>query len=361
MAREPLTFVGGILVLCTCALAEPRAGGTVIATDSYSYQIKTAPSANATVDVRVDPAFVLPDDNVRFDTQWTISASGLFEFVANSQGQAVLAADGPGHVLSAHVMLQDLEPGSLRAEETLTSMVGALSNRDAGKYKLVVSGPTVDEGLEVMEYTTADELGKALRQRVAKGNPVRMAAFENSVFLIEPPLDAQRLREQFIEESATRLADVAGRLDEPPTAGQSVAKQFALGIDKLFVESRRMYLMNDKLSAYALAWQGQRPRVLATGDERIRSTEALALLDSLKLAARNTSCSVMVSTSRGFYAEVRYRKVSNPAFENFGLSGDTREVERAKYVFESYRKGMKTGEVTEDCTDRTQKVEIHEK
>jgi len=82
------------------------------------------------------------------------------------------------------------------------------------------------------------------------------------------------------------------------------------------------------------------------------------------LAAANTDCTVTITTSRGNGATIRYAKVPDADEDRFYTLAEPTmtitELERASYVFQSWRGATKTGEGCYDCTGEAVSIEIQE-
>ena len=123
--------------------------------------------------------------------------------------------------------------------------------------------------------------------------------------------------------------------------------------------------MNDKLQQYELQVLQMKSlppeRTAPWAIEGMRSFP-----DSIFKAANMKECTVTAKTfQHGLEvsgAEVRYVLTKPGASESqFGTSSLTREIERANYIFKSYRDGKLTGQTAvKNCMRDTEPVEIHE-
>jgi hypothetical protein len=137
-------------------------------------------------------------------------------------------------------------------------------------------------------------------------------------------------------------------------------------VKEIFSDLKRNELMDEKMTSYQEYWKKLEDSPLLTRPESGKAFEAVltSYSKNLALAAVGDRCTVSVSASKGNGAVVKYVKAVDAAagtLSELGISTTQAEVEKAEYVFVTYRSGKETGRTSKkDCTGSKQIVEVSE-
>ena len=206
--------------------------------------------------------------------------------------------------------------------------------RPAGTKTLVIladpTAPNITKNLSIAEMRERwNELFK-------KYSTVRALGLSDVVYVEPIANDAVKQRADVLQ----RHANAIRALKEDPQTNRSPEV-----IDSILREIAAANANSDEIAALAVVWETD-VRKLLEGDSldtidagRItRFAEDLEML--LASEAKAYQCVVTISTSNGPGAEIRYYRslIGEDAAESFGVSKETRVIERARWTFVSYRK-----------------------
>ena len=147
---------------------------------------------------------------------------------------------------------------------------------------------------------------------------------------------------------------------------ETIKRIYPTTVKEMFSDLKKNDLIDEKMTSYQEYWKKLEDSPLFT---RPASPKALAALltsfsKNVTLAAAGDRCTVSVSASKGNGAVVKYVKAVDAAdgsLKELGISTTQAELEKAEYVFVTFRSGKETGRTSKkDCTGSKQIVEIPE-
>lgn len=321
-----------------------------------------------TVKLPISVDVSLPHDELRKrDVQvfWTDPLEKVTSVLSETKTLTYIFSDAEGGAVRAQLMLQDFNPSSPRAP--LENAKKALRASLDSPLSLVTIGPD-PKNIRVTRIreqpSLEDEWGKAIKGFTAW----RSVAYKDTAVIVLPPASADEQREQKVTAYLRSLETDLGALSDKNAAeAAKVAQKIGKDTTTMFQGVYRENLTNDRLAAYAKYWTyglGDRFAENPAGQKAAMKVFAAGLAESIK-GRKSNKCSVTVVASNGEGAVIKYAK---PPDDRKGIFKEmprptmvTHDVERAQYIFHSYRNGRETGKTEAIvCTGETQPVVVSE-
>jgi hypothetical protein len=297
---------------------------------------------------------------------WTPEPADLTEMLKRSKciARGVIGKSGSTELVLLYprdFALNDL--GGVAKE-----IVSATKPKD-GRITLVLFKPG-DSGPSVKEFREPGDLSAAFVDAVPKeGHACRYLVFEQMVMLFISPAEADKMRKEavavFVDKYQTRVKDLRNAADRE--AVKAATQKLTELTSAFFRDLHKHVLFNDRTQAYEALWAHQlHPALVVDPQDMKLLTQLEQFAPNISGSQDKKNCTVEVFTQPDGGATFRYAKAADAAQNRFKdhpkPTMDTFEVERAHYVFQTFRDDKKTGEKEGvDCTKERQVVIVKEK
>ena len=164
------------------------------------------------------------------------------------------------------------------------------------------------------------------------------------------------------------LLELAAAAKEKKVPNKSTVERIKTATDETFSILHSEKLMTTRLDAYESHWTS----IKKIEDGLVFGVKATPFVKAFTVAGQDgankvSTCTILVSASKGDGAVIRYIKsaeLKGGKFKELGVTVVIQEVERAEYVFKSYRNDVETGStqgVPYVDAKKTVKISIQEK
>lgn len=354
--RRPCYGLIIAFAVCTASVSEAQ---TVQSVSDYSQASATQGGLPATgrTELRVflDKTFrVDPGLAAKVPLAWTGPARSVDESLLQTKSLAAALASSGKEVDAVEVLLRDLRPEDY--QDAFATIKGEFTRSRGAPFFLVLKTEAAPRGTlatDAREIRDEQELAKRWMEVITSKKAIRYAILKQVLAVTLSPPDAERRRQDIVNQyiqiaNAPAKKLLLGDID--------AANLFVTSTNNAFEAWIGGNLLNDRVRAYELSWSYQLRRglLLQVKDPTwIASTQTFYTSLQRQALSDKRTVTVTVSASRGDGALVKYAKTADAAndlFTDMGFTVVTRELERARYVFRTYRVGRQTGQATWDCT-----------
>ena len=329
-----ITAVCFVLVACPISMAQGFSSNSVIFGNTPQVSELLRFSGGGTQGVNVSPLLLKQYANVPFR-----ATLDLDDVTSVLNANRTVGVWDPKSTTGHSVYFMPVDVHAVTEAQTWRLIrESLLSNGDDNSFVIMIGSdsPSTDS------RKTADDIKNRWDELFKQYPTVRVLGIPNVVYLEPVVDDSMKMRKAVFQSHESDIRTFKEKLDGSKFSDADVT-EFRDVIDGIFKEISDANANNDVITTLAAVWKTDIRKLFesnASGDSRVRTKNFLTQIElALAKGIRPYQCLVTVSTSRGDGAQIAYFKslLGQSTETAFGISMETRIVERARWTFVAKR------------------------